>query len=75
MHVMNTGSRIWDKPFVPWIIHLCAWLVILFLQPFAMWRIDIAMNPPDYAKLFAIPLAIIIIFLINEVAKMKNLLY
>lgn len=62
---MNTGSRIWDKPFVPWIIHLCAWLVILFLPPFAMWRIDIAMNPPDYAKLFAIPLAIIIIFYLN----------
>lgn len=45
--------------------HVLAWAAILFLPPFAIWRIDLAINVGDYVKLFALPVAIIIVFYAN----------
>ena len=45
--------------------HVLAWAAILFLPPFAIWRIDLAINVGDYVKLFALPVVIIIVFYAN----------
>lgn len=72
--IMNSGPKLWKIPSNPWIIHLCAWLVILFLPPFAIWRINIATSPMDYVMLFALPVAIIAIFYFNYLFLIDRLL-